>query len=69
MTATRTRSGPDDLLLRRLDRWRAAHPDVTIAPLGTSGAWQAVIPEPPDGATIITRTSLGGLLDRLEAVP
>jgi hypothetical protein len=46
-------------------RYEAAHPDVEIICL--SPAWQAIIREEA-GQTIITRPSLGKLLDKLEAL-
>jgi hypothetical protein len=53
---------PDQLL--RLAQFRAAHPDVIIGDGGFSTV-QARIPE-PDGETVITRYTLGELLDRLD---
>ena len=44
----------------RLDRFRAAHPDVRIA-AGETGWWQGRIPE-PDGEMVITRYTLCDLL-------
>ncbi len=52
----------DDLM--RLARYRRSHPVVVIGRPGF-GTWQALIPEPA-GETVITRHSLGELLDRLE---
>jgi hypothetical protein len=48
----------------RLQRYRAAHPDVAIA-AGEFGTWQALIPEPA-GETVITRHRLRDLLDKLD---
>ena len=48
----------------RLDRFRAAHPDVRIA-AGQTGWWQGRIPE-PDGEVVITRYTLCDLLDKLD---
>jgi len=48
----------------RLDRFRAAHPEVII---GTDefGTWHGRIPE-PDGETVTARYTLRELLDRLD---
>jgi hypothetical protein len=61
------RGEPDyiDQVLRRHE-YEAAHPNVEIIYL--SPVWQAIIREDNDGKTIITRPSLGKLLDRLEAL-
>lgn len=53
---------PDQLV--RLARFRAAHPEVIIGD-GGFGTVQALLPE-PDGETVITRYTLGELLDRLD---
>jgi hypothetical protein len=53
---------PDQLL--RLAAFRAAYPHVRVAPISRR-AWQAVVPEPDDGETIITRRELKDLLDSL----
>jgi len=53
----------------RLAAFRAAHPEVIIGDLGFGTVWQARIPEPEEnGETVITRYTLGELLDRLGAV-
>ena len=48
----------------RLQRYRAAHPDVIIG-AGGFGTWQARIPE-PDGETVTVRYTLRELLNRLD---
>jgi len=48
----------------RLQAFRAAHPEVIIGDFGF-GVWQARIPE-PDGEHVISRYTLGELLDRLD---
>ena len=48
----------------RLQRYRAAHPDVIIG-AGGFGTWQARIPE-PDGETVTVRYTLRELLDKLD---
>ena len=53
---------PDELF--RLSRFRAAHPEVIIGD-GGFGTVQARIPE-PDGETVVTRYTLGELLDKLD---
>ena len=55
---------PDELeQVMRLARFRQAQPGVMV---GTGhGWWQAVIPE-PNGEQVITRYTLGQLLDRLD---
>jgi hypothetical protein len=52
--------------LARLRLFYTAHPGVLIGP-GALGTWQAVIPEPA-GETFAARTTLGELLDRLDAL-
>ena len=47
----------------RLARFRQAHPGVMVG--AGRGWWQAVIPE-PNGEQVITRHTLGQLLDRLD---
>jgi protein-tyrosine-phosphatase len=55
---------PDELeQVMRLARFRQAHPGVMVG--AGRGWWQAVIPE-PDGEQVITRHTLGQLLDRLD---
>jgi hypothetical protein len=60
------RGEPDyvDQVLRR-HAYEATHPDVEIIYL--SPYWQAIVHEDA-GQTIITRPSLGKLLDKLEAL-
>jgi hypothetical protein len=53
--------GPAELA--RLDRFRAAHPDVLVGG-GGFGTWQALIPE-PNGETVVVRYTLRELLDKL----
>jgi hypothetical protein len=53
---------PDQML--RLAAFRAAYPHVRVAPISRR-AWQALVPEPDDGETVITRRELRDLLDRL----
>lgn len=53
---------PEQML--RLSRFRAAHPEVIIGD-GGFGTLQARIPE-PDGETVVTRYTLGELLDKLD---
>jgi hypothetical protein len=48
----------------RLQRYRAAHPNVIIG-AGGFGTWQARIPE-PDGETVTVRHTLRELLNRLD---
>ena len=55
-----------DVDLARREQMLAAHPGLKIS-AGT-GHWQAEIAEPPAGNTIITRHTLGELLDRLGQV-
>jgi hypothetical protein len=50
----------------RLRRYRAAHPGVIIGD-GGFGTWQAIIPE-PRGEQVITRYTLGELLDKLDEI-
>ena len=61
------RNEPDyaDQVPRR-QAYEAAHPDVEI--LYIRPMWQAILYEDNDGMTIITRPSLGKLLDKLEAL-
>jgi hypothetical protein len=47
----------------RLARFRQAHPGVMVG--AGRGWWQAVIPE-PNGEQVITRYTLGHLLDKLD---
>jgi hypothetical protein len=47
----------------RLARFRQAHPGVMVG--AGRGWWQAVIPE-PNGEQVITRYTLGQLLDKLD---
>ena len=55
---------PDQLeQLLRLHAFREQHPEVIIGAISRR-AWQACIPEPDDGQTVITRGTLAGLLDR-----
>ena len=57
---------PDELeQVMRLVRFRQAHLGVMVG-VGR-GWWQAVIPE-PNGEQVITRHTLGQLLDRLDEV-
>ena len=51
--------------VQRRHRYEAAHPNVEIIYL--SPYWQAIVREDA-GQTIITRPSLGKLLDKLEAL-
>ena len=50
--------------LARLDRFRAAHPDVILG-AADFGTWQGRIPE-PNGETVVVRHTLRELLDRLD---
>lgn len=61
------RGEPDypDQVVRR-ERYEAAHPDTEIVYLPPM--WQAIVHEEEDGMTVITRTSLGKLLDKLESL-
>jgi hypothetical protein len=55
---------PDQLeQLLRLHAFREQHPEVIIGAISRR-AWQACIPEPDDGHTVITRGTLASLLDR-----
>jgi hypothetical protein len=55
---------PEELdQLVRLQAFREQHPEVTIGAISRR-AWQACLPEPDDGQTVITRRTLGDLLDR-----
>lgn len=56
--------------LPRMAAYRRAHPDTEIFYMGTTwDAWQAVIREDDDGGmTVITRRTLGALLDKLESL-
>jgi len=55
---------PEELgQLVRLTAFREQHPEVIIGAISRR-AWQACIPEPDDGETVITRRTLGALLDR-----
>ena len=56
--------GPAELA--RLDRFRAAHPDVLVGGVGF-GTWQALIPE-PNGETVVVRYTLRELLDKLDGL-
>jgi hypothetical protein len=51
----------------RLAAFRAAHPEVIIGDLGFGTVWQARIPE-ETGETVITRYTLGELLDKLGVI-
>jgi hypothetical protein len=53
--------------LLRLRAFREQYPGVIIGAISRR-AWQACIPEPGDGETVITRRELKDLLDRLESV-
>jgi hypothetical protein len=53
---------PDQVV--RLHAFRQSYPDVTIGMISRR-AWQACIPEPGDGETVITRRELKDLLDHL----
>ena len=58
------RLAPDELeQVMRLARFRQAHPAVMVG--AGRGWWQAVIPE-PNGEQVITRYTLGHLLDKLD---
>ena len=58
------RIAPDELAqLLRLHAFREQHPQVIIGAISRR-AWQACIPEPDDGQTVITRRTLAALLDR-----
>jgi hypothetical protein len=52
---------PDQLA--RLKAFREQHPHVIIGAISRR-AWQACIPEPGDGETVVTRGTLRDLLDR-----
>ena len=55
---------PEELdQLVRLQAFREQHPEITIGAISRR-AWQACLPEPDDGQTVITRRTLGDLLDR-----
>ena len=54
---------PDQVV--RLHAFRQRYPDVTIGMISRR-AWQACIPEPDDGRTVITRRELKDLLDQLD---
>jgi hypothetical protein len=55
---------PEELeQVMRLARFRQAHPGVMVG--AGRGWWQAVIPE-PNGEQVITRYTLGHLLDKLD---
>jgi hypothetical protein len=54
-----------DQVLRRRE-YESAHADVEIIYLGPF--WQAILREEEGGQTIITRPSLGKLLDKLESL-
>jgi len=59
---------PEELdQLLRLQAFRDQYPHVIIGAISRR-AWQACIPEPDDGETVITRRELGDLLDRLAEV-
>jgi hypothetical protein len=51
----------------RVQAFREQHPQVIIGAISRR-AWQACIPEPDDGQTVITRNTLGDLLDRAHEV-
>jgi hypothetical protein len=62
------RIAPDQLAqLLRLHAFRERYPQVIIGAISRR-AWQAGIPEPDDGETVITRRELKDLLDRVEVV-
>jgi hypothetical protein len=50
--------------LVRLDRFRAAHPNVIVG-ASDFDTWQGRIPE-PNGETVVVRHTLRELLDRLD---
>jgi|HubBroStandDraft_5_1064220.scaffolds.fasta_scaffold453476_2 hypothetical protein len=54
---------PDQLAQLRLHAFRERYPQVIIGAISRR-AWQACIPEPDDGETVVTRRTLGDLLDR-----
>ena len=55
---------PEELdQLLRLQAFREQYPHVIIGAISRR-AWQACLPEPDDGQTVITRRTLGDLLDR-----
>jgi len=55
---------PEELdQLLRLQAFREHYPHVIIGAISRR-AWQACLPEPDDGQTVITRRTLGELLDR-----
>ncbi|HXL95447.1 MAG TPA: hypothetical protein VN969_41505 [Streptosporangiaceae bacterium] len=55
---------PEELdQLLRLQAFRPQYPHVIIGAISRR-AWQACLPEPDDGQTVITRRTLGDLLDR-----
>jgi hypothetical protein len=55
---------PEELdQLVRLQAFREQHPEITIGAISRR-AWQACLPEPDDGQTVITRRTLAALLDR-----
>lgn len=58
---------PDCGHIRRLERFRAGHPEWQIGYDGGLEFWQALRPE-PGGETVVTRCLLGDLLDRLDSV-
>lgn len=65
MAAEAVRGEPDYAeQVPRLASFRHAHPDAEIIYLGSY--WEYFLRE-GDGATVITRPSLGELLDKLEA--
>jgi len=54
---------PEELgQLVRLHQFREQYPQVIIGPISRR-AWQACIPEPDDGETVVTRRTLSDLLD------
>jgi len=55
--------------LHRMVAYRTARPDCEIFWMGSAWSrWQAVIHEAGDGMTIITRRTLGELMDKIESL-
>jgi len=55
---------PEELdQLVRLQAFREQYPQITVGAISRR-AWQACIPDPDDGQTVITRRTLEALLDR-----
>ena len=67
VSAMMVRGEPDyiDQVLRR-EAYEAAHPEVEI--IYVRPYWQVIIHEDNDGKTIITRSHLRTLLDKLESL-